>query len=221
MRVVVPVKRFDLAKQRLSPAATVGQRVSLARDMAERVLRELGHSLSHDGVLVVSNEDSLRPLVAQLGFDWVDDPGAGINAAIGAAVEQATSAGCRDVAIVHADLPLFLAAEFDRVAVRHLAGPPRKLTLVSDRHDDGTTALFCRPADAFRPSYGPASASRHRAAAKRLGMAVEDASSPTLSADCDTPDDLRHIAMIARAAATGARLPAPGGVDELCNGAQS
>jgi 2-phospho-L-lactate guanylyltransferase len=200
MRVVVPVKRFELAKQRLSPAVSVEQRMSLMRDMAETVLRELAASTSHDGVLVVSGEESLRPLAAQLSFDYLDDPGGGLNAAIAAAIARAMRDDCKDIAIVHADLPLFTAREFDRLAAAHLAGPKRKMTIVQDRWNDGTTIRFCRPADAVPPLYGPGSARRHRGFAIERGLAVEDSPSATLSVDCDTPEDLRHIASLKGAA---------------------
>ena len=200
MRVVVPVKRFELAKQRLSPAVSVEQRMSLVRDMAETVLRELAASTSHDGVLVVSGEESLRPLAAQLSFDYLDDPGGGLNAAIAAAIARAMRGDCKDIAIVHADLPLFTAREFDRLAAAHLAGPKRKMTIVPDRWNDGTTIRFCRPADAVPPLYGPGSARRHREFAIERGLAVEDSPSATLSVDCDTAEDLRHIASLEGAA---------------------
>lgn len=196
MRVVVPVKRFELAKQRLSPAASAKQRASLARNMADTVLSELAASTSHDGVLVVSDEELLRPLAAQLGFDYLDDPGGGLNAAVAAAIARAMCGGCEDIAIVHADLPLFTAREFDRIAMAHLAGPKRKMTIVPDRQNDGTTIRFCRPANSVPPLYGPGSARRHRAFAIERGLAIEEAPSATLSVDCDTPEDLRHIASL-------------------------
>jgi 2-phospho-L-lactate guanylyltransferase len=204
MRVVVPIKRFDLAKQRLSPAASVEQRTSLARDMAETVLRELAASTAHDGVLVVSDEESLRPLAAQLSFNYLDDPGGGLNAAIAAAIAHTMRGGCEDIAIVHADLPLFTAREFDSLAAAHLAGPKRKMTIVPDRWNDGTTIRFCRPADAVPPLYGPGSARRHRGVAIEQGLAVEDSPSATLSVDCDTPEDLCHIASLEGAATASA-----------------
>lgn len=202
MRVVVPVKRFDLAKQRLSPAVSVTQRKLLARDMAETVLRELAASTSHDGVLVASDEDSLRPLTRQLGFDYLDDPGGGLNPVVAAAIVRAMRGGWEDIAVVHADLPLFTAREFDRIAAAHLAGPERKMTIVPDRQNDGTTIRCCRPADAVPPLYGPGSARRHREIAVERGLAVEVFRSATLSVDCDTPEDLRYIVSLEGAATT-------------------
>lgn len=194
MRAIVPVKRFCSAKQRLAGVRTPGERAELARALAARTLREIFRAKLVEGATVVSAEASLRPLVRDLGFDWLEDAGDGLNAALAAALDDAAARRCDDVAIVHADLPLLEAAEFDRVAALHLAGPPRKMTLVADRRGDGTNVRFCRPARAVPPLYGPGSARRHAVFARACGIPVYFVRSPALSVDCDTPDDLEFLA---------------------------
>lgn len=135
----------------------------------------------------------MRPLAARLGFELLADEGAGLNAAITRGMRHLRNQGETDIAVVHADLPLFQASEFDRVAARHAAGPARKLTLVSDLVGNGTNLRLCRPGDAIPPLYGKMSAARHREAARRAGLAVETVASPILEFDCDTPEDLRRL----------------------------
>lgn len=193
MRVVVPVKRFCFAKERLSCVRTPAERVELARGFAENTLRELAAAKTYSGVAIVSGEDTLRPIARELGFNWLEDPGGGLNAALAYAVATMVGRSCDDIAIVHADLPYFRAAEFDRIAVAHRAGAIRKMTIVADRFGDGTTLRFCRPVRAVPPLYGPGSARRHAAYAQAREIAVEFATSHTLSVDCDTPADLEFL----------------------------
>lgn len=197
MRVIIPVKRFCFAKERLAAVRTQAEREELARVMTERVLRELALSRAHEGVSVVSVERSIIGLAHELGFDWLEDPGGGLNAALAHVLESVCQTGCDDVAIVHADLPFFSAREFDRVAALHQQGPQRGLTIVADRFGDGTTVRLCRPALAVPPLYGPDSACRHAAYARAHGMEVKFVRSATLSIDCDTPADLEFIMLSA------------------------
>ena len=202
MRAIVPVKRFCSAKQRLAGVRTPVEREQLARMLAERTLHEISRAKLVEGVTVFSAEASLRPLVRDLGFDWLEDAGDGLNAALAAALDDTVARGCDDVAIVHADLPLLQATELDRIAALHRAGPTRKMTLVADRRDDGTNLRFCRPARAVPPLYGPGSARRHAVFARACGIPVDLVRSPALSVDCDTPDDLTFLA-------SGAAAPQP------------
>ncbi len=84
--------------------------------------------------------------------------------------------------VAHADLPhavdLAWVADFDGV------------TLVPDRHDDGTN-VACVPTGAgFTFAYGPGSFARHRAEAERLGLPLRVEREPHLGWDVDLPDDL-------------------------------
>lgn len=203
LHVIVPVKRFCFAKERLSGVRTTAERTELARGFAEHTLRELATATSHAGVTVVSDEDSLRPFAQSMGVEWLDDPGGGLNAALTHALDVLIGCGCNDVAIVHADLPYLCAEEFDRIAARHKAGPSRKMTLVADRRNDGTTLRFCRPARGVPALYGPGSARRHAAYAKAHEIAVDFATSPRFSLDCDTPADLDLLTMDRAASPAG------------------
>lgn len=207
MWAIVPVKRFAEAKQRLAPVLLPAQRAALARHMAERVLTELGLLPWLDGVLVVSADDGLFDLVQRLGFEWFDDAGAGLNAALDAAGARLAGRGVDETVIVHADLPLFHAAALDEVAAVHQRGGARRMTIVTDLRGSGTNVRFCRPSGAVAAQYGEGSAARHRAAALEAGLEVETVTLRPLSFDCDTPDDLRM--------AYGNHLPggAPFGVD--------
>jgi 2-phospho-L-lactate guanylyltransferase len=69
-------------------------------------------------------------------------------------------------------------------------GGPQVVTLVPDRHGDGTNVVVLPAGCGFRFAYGPGSFARHRAEAARLGLAVEVVHDPHLGWDVDHPADL-------------------------------
>jgi 2-phospho-L-lactate guanylyltransferase len=64
------------------------------------------------------------------------------------------------------------------------------VTLVPDRHGDGTNVIVIPTDSGFVFSYGPASFARHHAEAQRLGLDVRVIHNDRLAWDVDRPDDL-------------------------------
>lgn len=197
MWAIVPIKRFEAAKQRLSPVFSAMERAAAAREMAMRVLNGLAQTHAVEGVLVVSGEERLRRVAQNLGFDFRLDAEVGLNEALEDAMRTLSQARAMSLAIVHADLPLFEAVEFDRIAALHALGEDRKVTIVPDAAGEGTNLRFCRPGHLLPPLFGKRSALHHRRAAIEMGVSVEMVTSATLSLDCDTPEDVERILKIA------------------------
>ena len=91
-------------------------------------------------------------------------------------------AGFETVIVAHGDLPratnLARCADFDGV------------TLVPDRHGDGTPVAAVPTGAGFRFAYGPGSFAAHVAEAERLGVAWRSLLDPDLAWDVDDPEDL-------------------------------
>jgi 2-phospho-L-lactate guanylyltransferase len=89
------------------------------------------------------------------------------------------------VIVAHADLPFAT----DLTWVAHFAG----VTLVPDRHDDGTN-VACLPAEAaaagFTFAYGPGSFRRHSGETRRLALHLRVVREPSLAWVVDIPADL-------------------------------
>ena len=183
--VVVPVKRLDAAKTRLS-TRPAGVRRHLALAFAlDTVAAALGaHGTAE--VHVVTDDEEVGAAVGSLGAGWVrDSTGAGLNEALRHA-EQVLRRGRpqRDIAALAGDLPalsadvlgraLTLAAEHDR-------------SFVADASGTGTTFLAARGGVPLDPRFGPRSCAAHAASgAARL----DPGSSPGLRRDVDTEVDL-------------------------------
>ena len=176
--VLVPVKAFAKAKGRLAEVLDAAGRADLARAMAEAVLR----AASPLPVSVVCDDEEVRAWAAGLGVPTIWTPDLGLNGAVEAAIAQVAAAGIDRAVVAHADLPL--ALDLTWVA----EGPG--VTLVPDRHGDGTNVIGLPTSVGFRFAYGAASCARHREEAERLGLAVRVVPDVRLGWDVDTPADL-------------------------------
>jgi 2-phospho-L-lactate guanylyltransferase len=113
----------------------------------------------------------------------VEEPG--LNRAVEAGVAALAAAGTSRVVVAHADLPR--ATRLDHCAATE------GITLVPDRHLDGTPVLVV-PTDAgFRFAYGPGSYAAHVAEAERLGLPWRSLHDPDLAFDVDDPADLEDL----------------------------
>jgi 2-phospho-L-lactate guanylyltransferase len=182
--VLVPVKAFADAKVRLAPVLAPAAREALARSMAERVVRAAGDL----PVAVVCDDPGVADWATRLGATVVWTPAHGLNRAVEAGVAALVDGGARQVIVAHADLPF--AAELEMTA--WFPG----VTLVPDRHDDGTN-VACVPEGGFTFSYGLGSFARHRAEARRLGLPLRVLRDPALGWDVDNPNDLEGVPVVA------------------------
>ncbi|MHB8439741.1 MAG: 2-phospho-L-lactate guanylyltransferase [Acidimicrobiales bacterium] len=176
--VLVPVKAFRLAKERLAPTMAPHARAELARRMATRVIR----AAAPLPVAVVCDDDEVATWAEGMGAAVIAEPGRGLNGAVEEGVRRLRDAGAAEVLVAHGDLPF---AE----ALASLAGFGG-VTLVPDRRDDGTNVI-CIPAGAgFRFAYGSGSFGRHCLEVGRLGLALRVLRPHSLVLDVDEPMDV-------------------------------
>lgn len=190
---ILPIKRFQGAKRRLSAALPDGPRRALAEAMYVDVLTALRRCGGIDRVLVVTADPGAQRIAE--GYDAValDDPAeSGMNQALVRGIAHARELGAEQVLCVPGDVPML-----DPVALDALLGRPRTAdryaVVVPDRHGSGTNALLLCPPDGMRPGYGRDSAERHQRLAEEAGLAVEVAELASLALDVDTPDDFRAL----------------------------
>lgn len=183
--IVVPVKRPEHAKTRLSDA--VGElRPFMARAFAADTVAAALSCPSVAQVIVVTDDDEAGQTAREQGAVVVPDgPDAGLNAALrhGAATARALMPDAA-VAAVAADLPALRPEELSRVLDAASAHP---VSFVSDAAGIGTTLYAVGPGVDFAPAFGGRSRAAHRA-----GGAVEiDLDGvPSIRRDIDTPIDL-------------------------------
>jgi 2-phospho-L-lactate guanylyltransferase len=195
---ILPVKRFERAKQRLGGTLSDGSRWALAEAMVTDVLVALRRAAAVDHVLVVTCEPRAESLAIGWGADVISDPQerSHSNAAtIG--IRTAVERGATRVLLVPGDCPSLNAAEVDE-----LLSEPAGVTVVPDRHGTGTNALVLDPPEVIAPGFGPDSCERHVERAREAGVHVSVRHMPSLSLDVDTGEDLDAL-QEALAASTG------------------
>lgn len=176
--VLLPVKSFRRAKERLAPALDAPARAVLAREMAGTVRAAAGPL----PVAVVCDDTEVAEWARGASAAVIWRPGRGLNGAVADGVRLLAERGYDRVLVVHADLPL--ADDLGRVA----GGDG--ITLVPDRHGDGTNVVSLPPRSGFEFAYGPGSFERHCAEAERVGLALRVLEDRRLGWDVDVPADL-------------------------------
>lgn len=181
--VLIPVKRFDHAKGRLSTLLAADERVRLARWLAERVVA----AATPLPVFVACDNDDVAAWADAVGASVLWSPGMGLNGAVDAGRETIGGKGFDHLVIAHSDLPF--AADLGRLAT------PDTISLVPDRAQGGTNVLGLPVGSALSASYGANSFRTHLAMAMNDRYRVEVRRDPWLALDVDTPADLRHPAL--------------------------
>ena len=189
---VVHVARTGLtAKSRLAPVLPPEERAVLARQMLARLLA-VSRATGPEGLIAVVDSAEGQALAREMGALVLDDPGAGMNAAVEAGLAAAESAGATGALVLPGDLPLAEPDDLESI-VDAARGLPCAVVVATDEAGTGTNALFLRPPHVIAPDFGGASAPRHLAAAQRHAAAAATVSRPRLAFDLDTPAALARL----------------------------
>ncbi len=181
--VVLPIKAFEQAKDRLSSVLTSSQRKHLAQTTALGVIEAARDA----HVFVVCDNDEVALWATSHGATVVPQIDSGLNAAVREGV--AATYGYERVMIVHSDIPLpnglgdLLSAQV----------ADNTVVIVPDRHQDGTNVLVIPTNCKFDFHYGAKSFNAHVAEAKKLGLEIQIINDDELALDIDTPDDLHAL----------------------------
>jgi 2-phospho-L-lactate guanylyltransferase len=173
---VIPLKRFDLAKERLrvNNAASV---TDLAQQLATRVIE----ACAPRHTIVLSESDAISEFASALGCDVLRSDATGLNDAVQRAYGALQSRFERLI-IVHGDLrdPEGLGS-FE---------PGAGITIVTDHHGLGTNVMAVPTGLDFHFAYGANSASLHRQEAERIGCPLTVVTDSPWRFDVDEPEDL-------------------------------
>ena len=180
--VLIPLKGFGVAKERLAPALDADARSRLARRMADIVV----DAAAPLPVVIVTDDTEVARWADRRGARLLWRPSRGLNDAVQHSVACLATEGIDRVVVAHGDLPrargLADLARFDGI------------TLVPDRHDDGTNVMCVPSACGFRFAYGPGSFGLHRTEAARIGLPTRIERNSALGWDIDRPADLDGMA---------------------------
>ncbi len=176
--LVIPVKSFHLAKQRLSKHYTTQQRFYLALALAQRVVL----STKELDTFVVCDDSSVEKWAKSLGVSVIFSDLVGLSSQVFAAVKQLHSMQYGQVIIVHSDLP----------KIRNLSDYASldMMAIVPDRRQKGTNLLKISTDIPFEFHYGENSFALHQKEALKHKINYSIFEDENLGFDIDIPEDL-------------------------------
>ncbi|HEX4157289.1 MAG TPA: 2-phospho-L-lactate guanylyltransferase [Rhizomicrobium sp.] len=182
LRIILPVKPFAEAKQRLAPAMTAAARARLAEQMFLHVFATARAFAGAPGIIVISRgTDALAFATGQGAIALAEQPLSDLNGALRQASAFARKSGAAKLLVAASDLPLLGEADLAALAGHDCAIAP-------DRHGRGTNALLWPATLDFH--FGENSFEHHRAIASSAGSEAHIVTRPGLAHDIDVPADL-------------------------------
>jgi len=188
--VLLPVKDFKDAKQRLTPALTAEQRANLARSMLSDVLDALSDAHEPTRIVVYTASESVCRLVRPFGFEiLVEHQVSGHSAAVNTVLPRLSAASER-VLIIASDLPYLRSADVDDALTADCPG----IGIMPSRDGTGTNGILVTPPLSIVLDYGHGSFKRHFNSVVDSGATPVVIESAGIAFDIDTPEDLNLFA---------------------------
>jgi 2-phospho-L-lactate guanylyltransferase len=186
---IVPVKSLIRGKSRLAGVLSDEERAALNRDLLTRTLLCLKSIPRIDQVLVISYDPEVLARARDLGATTVQEgKKTNINNALRRATVAAKAYNASRTIIIPADLPFIKKDELEIFLDQ--AGEPPEIIISSDRHSNGTNALYINPIGILEYNFGPWSFQKHVEQAEQKKINVKIKNMPSLTFDLDLPEDL-------------------------------
>jgi 2-phospho-L-lactate/phosphoenolpyruvate guanylyltransferase len=189
--VIVLIKDFNSAKQRLQPALGPKARRELARRNARQAVRA---AAAGDRVLVVAGSEEVAALAAGWGAEVLAEPRQeGQNVAAARGIAKAMEGGAGAVMLLSSDLPLVTADAVRDVleSAARLDAPVAVAVPAVGR--GGTNALYLRPPHAITLHFGSDSLAKFRQEAQSRRVEFVIHHSDAMALDLDEPGDLARL----------------------------
>ncbi|MEO5985945.1 MAG: 2-phospho-L-lactate guanylyltransferase [Candidatus Limnocylindria bacterium] len=187
-RIIVPHRGLEAAKTRLAPSLTPEERIMLASQLLQRVLKVTREAC--DDVVVISPSRELAEIVEPSGARLVVQRGMGLNEGLEQARFEALMDDVGTLIVLHGDLPNLQAHDVRVLADALPDGDQPAVAIAPDRAGTGTNGLVLRPPGVIRFRFGAGSFADHLVEIERAGVPLVAVNRSGLSFDLDTPADL-------------------------------
>lgn len=190
---IVPIKRFENAKTRLSSILDTDDRIRLSLLMLEDTLQILSavHSLSQ--VITVSADKRVGEIAVKYGANFLlEEKERGVNSAVALADSYCMKKAADATMVIPHDLPLLDSTDISK-ACELAENESSCIVICPSLRYDGTNMLLRKPPSIIATFYDADSYNMHVKAAIRLGIPVKRLLSKGLMHDIDTPEDALEI----------------------------
>jgi 2-phospho-L-lactate guanylyltransferase len=201
---IVPVKRFENSKTRLSSVLDMHDRVRLSLLLLEDTLQILSVVPSLTQVITVSADKRIEEIAVKHEANFLlEEKEGGVNSAVALADSYCMKQGADATMVIPHDLPLLDPIDISK-ACNLAENESRCIVICPSLRYNGTNMLLRKPPSIIATYYDTDSYNMHVKAAIRVGIPVKRLFSKTLMCDIDTPEDAREI--IKEEALTGRSL---------------
>jgi 2-phospho-L-lactate guanylyltransferase len=190
---IVPVKRFENAKTRLSSILDMDDRIRLSLLMLEDTLQILSvvHLLAE--VIIVSADKRVKEIAVKYGANFLlEEKERGVNSALALADSYCMKEAADATLVIPHDLPLLDSTDISK-ACELAENEIRCIVICPSLRYDGTNMLLRKPPFIIETFYDRDSYNMHVKAATRLGIPIKHLFSKALMYDIDTPEDVLEI----------------------------
>ena len=191
---IVPVKRFENAKTRLSSILDLDDRIRLSSLMLEDTVKILSCVPSLTQVIIVSADKRAEEIATKHAVNFLrEEKEKGVNSAVALADGYCIEKEAADATIVipH-DLPLL-----DSIVISKACELAEKestcIVICPSVRYDGTNMLLRKPPSVIGTFYETDSYNMHVRTAIKLGIPVKPLLSKSLMYDIDTPEDALQL----------------------------
>ena len=193
--VLIPVKGFSNAKQRLSPLLDAADRELFAEVMFRDVLKQVLKAQGLAETFVVTGDDKVAEIATRLGAQVIrEEAEKGETDAVDFARSELKRLGREAVLIIPGDMPLVRSADIEEVLAQIPEGDAFPFALLVPSHDRmGTNALLLAPPDIIKLRFGYDSFSYHMSQVLAQGLPLRFIENERIALDIDEPKDLERF----------------------------
>lgn len=190
---IVPIKRFENAKTRLSSILDTDDRIRLSLLMLEDTLQILSAVHSVSQLITVSADKRVGEIAVKYGANFLlEEKERGVNSAVALADSYCMKKAADATMVIPHDLPLLDSTDISK-ACELAENESTCIVICPSLRYDGTNMLLRKPPSVIATFYDADSYNMHVKAAIRLGIPVKRLLSKGLMHDIDTPEDALEI----------------------------
>jgi 2-phospho-L-lactate/phosphoenolpyruvate guanylyltransferase len=190
---ILPVKRFENAKTRLSSILDMDDRILLSSLMLEDTVKILSSVRSLTQVVIVSADRRAEEMATKHGVTFLrEEKEKGVNSAVAMADLYSIREAAEATVVIPQDLPLLDPIEVSK-ACQLAENESRCVVICPSLRYDGTNMLLRKPPSVIATFYDNDSYNMHVKAALKLGIPVKGLFSKSVMYDIDTPEDAQQL----------------------------
>lgn len=187
---IVPVKKLDEAKSRLSSLLSDNERREFCLKMLEDVLATVKTTRFIRWTVVVSVDPTVLQAAKRFDVFPLMESQPGLNQAVSEAINWCVQNGAKSTLILPADIPSVTPRDLNRI---FSLGKEAAMVISPSRRGNGTNALLLTPPNTLPTFYGKQSFPRYIKEASKRAISFRTIKLPRIALDIDTVEDLAEF----------------------------